>query len=484
MPSGGNVTFLVGQQSKSISIKILADVTGEELEELINEITVTLGNAVANQDAGGVVVYDTDDAPPIGTIERASAASEGADWIVGGGCGGSGGTWGVTQTAVSDDGRYVLFVSDQTDFVSGDTNGVSDIFRRDRLLGITERVNVDSAGGQMRAALSGSNLLQNVSMSGNGRYVAWFQPGDFPNSGLSGWLFRDLETGTTVAQASLSSALTFANVRSFSSDGNYFVVEGYDLAAGTSAVYRYDQSTGALLELGPRLIGSGGPKYVLSADGQRVMISTTAALLAEDTNNCADAYVLDLTTGQYERATVTDDEQQLGSAGCVAGSVDGAEFAFGGTAVSFTSLAPELGVPAGYAQQHIFVRDLATDTTERVDFVPEEGFPYGSTIDHSGRYVAIGFQIMSLIGDGSQGTLTGPGGVTWYIAGAGSWVYDRETGESTRVGVLPTGTLANQRVGQGILSGDGRYVVFGTAASNLGANDNNGKPDAYIQRIN
>ena len=49
---------------------------------------------------------------------------------------------------ISSDGRFVAFNSDATNLVVGDTNGRQDIFVRDRLLGTTARVSVDSLGAQ------------------------------------------------------------------------------------------------------------------------------------------------------------------------------------------------------------------------------------------------------------------------------------------------------------------------------------------------
>ena len=45
---------------------------------------------------------------------------------------------------ISADGRYVVFDSSASNLVSGDTNGVSDIFVHDRNSGITTRASVDS----------------------------------------------------------------------------------------------------------------------------------------------------------------------------------------------------------------------------------------------------------------------------------------------------------------------------------------------------
>jgi hypothetical protein len=50
--------------------------------------------------------------------------------------------------ALSTDGRWVAFESYATNLVPGDTNGVIDVFVHDRASGATERVSVDSSGGE------------------------------------------------------------------------------------------------------------------------------------------------------------------------------------------------------------------------------------------------------------------------------------------------------------------------------------------------
>ena len=50
------------------------------------------------------------------------------------------------SVAISADGRFVAFDSVASNLVAGDTNGVGDVFVHDRTTGITERVSVDSYG--------------------------------------------------------------------------------------------------------------------------------------------------------------------------------------------------------------------------------------------------------------------------------------------------------------------------------------------------
>ena len=102
-----------------------------------------------------------------GTTERVSVDSAGNQ--------GDGASAGA---AISADGRFVAFVSDATNLVPRDTNGVVDVFLHDRQTRTTERVSVDSAGNQANGQSSGG--ANRPSISADGRFVAFrsfaFQP--------------------------------------------------------------------------------------------------------------------------------------------------------------------------------------------------------------------------------------------------------------------------------------------------------------------
>ncbi len=72
------------------------------------------------------------------------------------------------EPRVSEDGRYVSFASQATNLVPGDTNMVEDIFVRDRMLATTTRINVTNAGVQ---ANGGQHLNGDVTY--DGRYFAF-----------------------------------------------------------------------------------------------------------------------------------------------------------------------------------------------------------------------------------------------------------------------------------------------------------------------
>jgi Tol biopolymer transport system component len=97
-----------------------------------------------------------------GTTERVSVDSRGRQ-----GDGHSGLVGVAGHPAISADGRFVAFPSEATNLVHGDTNGTTDVFVRDRLLGITERVTVSSTGEQSDGFSDGHGI------SADGRFVAF-----------------------------------------------------------------------------------------------------------------------------------------------------------------------------------------------------------------------------------------------------------------------------------------------------------------------
>ena len=79
------------------------------------------------------------------------------------------GNIGSFQPYLSANGRFVVFISSATNLVKSDTNGLQDVFVRDRFTRITTRVNINNRGEQTEV----SEFTQEPVISGNGRYVAF-----------------------------------------------------------------------------------------------------------------------------------------------------------------------------------------------------------------------------------------------------------------------------------------------------------------------
>ncbi len=76
------------------------------------------------------------------------------------------------RPALSEDGRWVAFVSEATNLVPGDTNSMTDVFAYDRRTQTTRRVSV-GPGGVQATGVSGSPAL-----SANGRWIGFDSEAD------------------------------------------------------------------------------------------------------------------------------------------------------------------------------------------------------------------------------------------------------------------------------------------------------------------
>jgi hypothetical protein len=134
----------------------------------------------------------------------------------------------VTQFdfAISASGRFVTFSSVASNLVSGDTNGKSDVFVRDTQTNTTTRVSVSSSGEE------GNNISISSDISNNGRYVAFYSlasnlvSGD--TNGIEDVFVRDTKNESTV-QISVDSNGVEGNHESYSpsisDDGRYVAFE-------------------------------------------------------------------------------------------------------------------------------------------------------------------------------------------------------------------------------------------------------------------
>ena len=205
--------------------------------------------------------------------------------------------------AISSDGAFVAFSTDQDGLVAGDVNGEQDVVVRDLVAGVTELASVDSSGAQADGASS------DPAISADGRYVAFTSvatnlvAGD--TNGRADVFVRDRQTGTTT-RVSLDSGGGEADADclhpSLSADGRLvgFVSAATDLVAGdgngVSDVFLHDTVTGATTRLSVDPSGAEGngasDAAQLSADGRSVCFHSVASdLVANDTNGTDDVFL-------------------------------------------------------------------------------------------------------------------------------------------------------------------------------------------------
>jgi Tol biopolymer transport system component len=105
------------------------------------------------------------------TIEKVSISSSGVAGNQGSGDAGiSGKIYGAT---ISADGRHVAFASSATNLVADDTNGIEDLFVRDRQTGTTLRVSRDKDGNQTSKVGSNLQYYRSLQLSADGRYLSF-----------------------------------------------------------------------------------------------------------------------------------------------------------------------------------------------------------------------------------------------------------------------------------------------------------------------
>ena len=183
-PEGGHVAFITGASN------LVAGETYTGVEVMIREIGLDLTTLVTVAHDGGdsddrsglpspsgdgshVAFYgratnlvddDTNSEDdvfvrsiPGGVTERVNLSTDGEQTV----------DLGSSHPAISYFARYVTFLSDAPNLVDDDANGVGDIFGRDRLLGVTTRLNLNAAGEES------DDYSSNPMITPSGRYVVF-----------------------------------------------------------------------------------------------------------------------------------------------------------------------------------------------------------------------------------------------------------------------------------------------------------------------
>ena len=239
-----------------------------------------------------------------GTTTRVSVATNGTQ--------GNGTSW---QAQVSGTGRYVVFASDATNLVTGDTNSKSDVFLRDTVTGVTERVSVNSSEQQFLCR------SDRPTVSDDGRYVAFVAyacglPGMPPIPG-SDVLLRDRTEGTTrvVGHATDIPKPLFNGYPRISGDGFWvvYITDDDNLVFNDDNdaydAFLYNTVAGGVLErvsVGTNGLpgnASVGAPASISDDGRFVAFYSDATNLVPDgdTNDALDAFVYDRLTRLMNR---------------------------------------------------------------------------------------------------------------------------------------------------------------------------------------
>lgn len=421
-------------------------------------------------------------------------------------------TYLLAHPALSADGRYVAFSSLASNLVLSDTNGKDDVFVRDRLTSQTTRVSVASDGTQA------NDMSFETAISGDGRYVVFASwatnlvQGDtnICNEGTgdhscSDVFVHDRVTGQTTRVSSTSSGVAGNGASTepiVSVDGHVvaFRSTASDLVAGDtngiSDVFVRDLTSGQTTRV--NVTSQGGqaepgpspfwvdPSYAaLSADGRFVAFASNQGnLVPGDANvacvvdlvgtvNCPDVFVHDRLTGQTTRVSVASDgtEANFGASDPVI-SADGRFVGFrshstnlGGAGL--TGCAPLSQV---YFSNVVYVHDRVTGQTSPATPPPArcEDFMFLEQMSADGRYIQFATE---------QPLVPSDTNLLFDI-----YVVDRSTNALALASIGHGGSASNGTNGRGALTGDGRYAAFLSHATNLlpAGTDLNGFGDVFV----
>jgi len=206
-------------------------------------------------------------------------------------------------------------------------------------------------------------------------------------------------------------------------------------------------------------------RHDVSADGRFSAMLSSIGLTPGDTNGVHDVYVYDRLTETFERVSVAAD------GGLANGASERPSISGDGRYVAFASAATNLVPGDTNGAVDVFVRDRQTGTTVRASVGPGGAQVNGTSrepvLSADGSAVAFVSTAFQLVADDANGA-------------ADIFVRDLVASTTTRASVRTGGGEADLASSGPVLSGDGRIVAFTSSASNLVAGDTNGAPDVFV----
>jgi len=439
----------------------------------------------------------------------------------------------LVAPSINSDGRYVAFQSAATNLVSGPASGFQDIYLRDTCLGSappgctpsTTRISVTYDG-------SPTNFhSRDSSISGDGRFVAFdsqatnILPGTSTCGGLSSCAFlRDTCNGAPAGCVPTTSLISAATDGTAANGGSPWISWGDEFvafasgatnivtggASGLGDVYVRDTCFGAsagcipgnTLASVPSAGGQGNAvSYVptISSTGRFVAFVSWATNMVPNGTVAPGTYWRDTCIGATPPCTPSTIRVDLTTSGSQPNgttftpipmpiSADGRLVAFGSGATNLVSQNVNgkgnvyvrdtcTGVPAGCTPTTSVV-SLANDGSVANCGSPSQGISMSS----DGRFVAFDSIATNLVPDD---TFPACGFEDIFIRDTCFGVASGCTPSTVRASVTNTPnpeTQANNISGYPAISGDGHYVVFLSAATNLVPGGTNGYGMVFLAK--
>jgi len=352
----------------------------------------------------------------------------------------------IYEASTSPNRRFLVFTSDASNLVAGDTNGAPDVFVKDNTLNTVTRVSVLADGSEADAA------SYEPSISDNGQYVAFTTDSD---------LF-DQDNDFNFA----------SDVYVVNRDANNNGV--FDEYATDGAVTTTRMSVGN----GGQEADFGGRSGKISGDGKWVAFVADDSLAAADTNSSSDVYV---------RATdPAVDNTRLVSGGSTTGGGGGDLPAISQTGRYITFATSATDVVPGEAQGGLILRDRDTNNNNVFD---ESGSVANEHINKSTAGTVSG----GSADDAASASISPTGSCVAFkfINGSGlttdagtNSVYVRDrVAHTTTLASKTLGGLVASEVGNPTISPDCHLVGFDSSDSALAPFDASIARDVYVKNM-
>jgi len=371
----------------------------------------------------------------------------------------------VSRTpSINADGQLIVFASEATNLVDGDTNNFQDIFIHDWLTGTTERVSLNVHGQEANGASDWPEI------SADGFSVVFTSTAsnlvDGDSNGVEDVFVVDLQSGEVelVSQSATGDQADAASTQPvISGDGRFvaFVSAATNLVPGATEglgeIYLYDRAEGSLQWVSAPLSGSvndgASGEPAISADGSWVALSSSSTqLVPGDTNSRRDIFFWNRASSALERVNVT----QIG------GQADRSSYApalnADGRFIVFRSHATNLVASETPNFGDIFRRDNINGALQRVSLsTTGDQSPNGASdepaISADGRFITFRSNATDLVPNDNN--------ISHDI-----FVRDMQ-GTTTRVSVDSSAGESNDNNYSPAISADGAAIAFYSNADNL-----------------
>ncbi|MBF0231770.1 MAG: hypothetical protein HQK65_01855 [Desulfamplus sp.] len=335
-----------------------------------------------------------------------------------------------TASMISANGEYIIFESSADNIVAGDTNGSVDQFLYHIPSGNISLVSYNSDGFTgINTGDSGQGAIDD-----SGRYVAfWSRPKN--DSSTYGHVYlRDMVTGTL--------SLVGKNL------------------SGTAATH-------------------GAADLDISGDGRYVVFASESDdIIVGDDNtgsNDGDIIMYDRILDKMTLVSNTDGDGDPSDGGWIQGKNYNPSVSSNGKYVVFQADSGNATTDTDTnGSFDIILRNTQTNATTLISKATTGGAANQASINSSisgdGKYIVFESDASDLVANDTNGVRD-------------IFLHNTQTGQTTLITKAPDGTASNGGSFNSNISSNGRYVTFGSNASNLTSDDNNGVSDAFLYDV-